>query len=114
MIDKRVFYCLLIVGILLFWLFFILVLRVDGGIIPEPINNTKEVNALQEQNDALINKVAELELQNYVYKEKIDSLAKAKEKIQVKYVTKYKEIMLANSNELSAKFDSLFAKFGIK
>ena len=113
--NKNVFYVLLSISIILFWLFFIVVLDKTGGIEqPQIIDNTEEVNALQQQNDALICKVAELQLQSAIYKNKIDSLVGVKKQIEVKYVTKYKEIMLANSNELSVKYDSLFAKFGVK
>lgn len=79
-----------------------------------PIQNQQEIFRLQQENDALVTQLAKSEIKSEIYQDKVDSLEGLKPKIEVKYVIKYKEIMLANGNQLANEFDSIFAKVGVK
>jgi hypothetical protein len=79
-----------------------------------PINNQQEIFRLQQENDALVTQLAKSEIKSEIFEDKIDSLQGLKPKIEVKYVTKYKEIMLSNGNQLANEFDSIFTKVGVK
>jgi hypothetical protein len=71
----------------------------------------KRLNALNQQAIKEIEK-RDLKIENFTTQ--IDSLQTLKQKIHIEYVSKYKEINNANSNDVVNEFKNIFANTGIK
>jgi hypothetical protein len=86
---------------------------------PEPINGydailTAEVNRLNGLNEQAVALIQERDAKIDKFTLQIDSLQKLKPKIQIEYVSKYKEINDANANSVANEFKRIFANAGIK
>jgi len=73
-----------------------------------------QINSLKVKNTELLKDIMVIELKNNNYESKIDSLLQIKPKINIKYVTKYKEIDNANASRLISLSDSIFSANGIR
>lgn len=72
------------------------------------------IDSLNIKNNKLLNDIKVIKSINTDFENKIDSLLNVKPKINIKYVTKYKEIDDANAFKLISLSDSIFTANGIK
>jgi hypothetical protein len=74
----------------------------------------KELNELKEKNKLLQSYVLYVEKQSFVLKCRVDSLQSLKSKIEIKYVSKFKEIDDASAIGVVNEFERIFSKSNFK
>lgn len=74
----------------------------------------KQKQEFKRQNDSLQRQIEYEKGKQAIFLTKIDSLQNLKPQIQIKYVTKYKEIDNANVGSIVSEFDTLFSNNGLK
>jgi ABC-type anion transport system duplicated permease subunit len=106
-----------IIAILVLLTMYSLLTSLDKKQVKSPINKELidvETKRIADQKKAIELSLDEQEKQVKILLKKLDSLQNSKTKIQIKYVTKYREIDSASSFVLAKEFDSIFSSHNLK
>lgn len=103
----------ILIGIIVILLAVICLVSIDKKPV-QKVNYQKTIDSLIFANRNIEEQIKINKIAIDVFEKKIDSLAKIKEKINIKYIQKSNEIKNYSSHNLILEFDSIFSNTSIK